>query len=236
MPPQAARAEGTPRSRPRRWLRRLYVLFFIELDTRRVHLAGVTANPDGVWVTQQARNLLLVLEEQGRRVRFLLRDRDGKFCRAFDDVVRSEGAEVVLTPVQAPNANAVAERFVGTVRAECLAWLLIVGRGHLDRVLRIYVKHHHRHRPHRALGLEAQVHPPILASLAKLTKIGCTDMTCSVVSCTSTGELHERISAPHAQRTPTPPVSGSQSGPLLARSPAGGCRRTGRWRCGRRHG
>jgi putative transposase len=137
------------------WLRRLYVLFFIELDTRRVHMAGVTANPDGVWVTQQARNLLLVLEEQGRQVRFLLRDRDGKFCRAFDDVFRSEGAEVVLTPVQAPNANAVAERFVGTVRAECLDWLLIVGRGHLDRVLRIYVKHYNRHRPHRALGLEA---------------------------------------------------------------------------------
>jgi putative transposase len=141
------------------WLRRLYVLFFIELDTRRVHLAGVTANPDGVWVTQQARNLLLVLEEQGRRVRFLLRDRDGKSCHAFDDVFRSEGAEVVLTPVQAPNANAVAERFVGTVRAECLDWLLIVGRGHLDRVLRIYVKHYNRHRPHRALGLEAPSRP-----------------------------------------------------------------------------
>jgi hypothetical protein len=93
----------------------------------------VTANPDGAWVTQQARKLLLVLEAQGRQVRFVLRDRDGKFCRAFDDVFRSEGTEVVLTPVQAPNANAVAERFVGTVRAECLDWLLIVGRGHLDR-------------------------------------------------------------------------------------------------------
>jgi putative transposase len=119
----------------------------------------VTTNPDGAWVTQQARNLLLVLEEQGRRVRFLLRDRDGKFCRAFDDVFRSEGAEVVRTPVQAPNANAVAERFVGTVRAECLDWLLIVGRGHLDRALRIYVKHYNRHRPHRALGLEAPSPP-----------------------------------------------------------------------------
>jgi putative transposase len=85
----------------------------------------------------------------------LLRDRDRKFCRAFDDVFRSEGAEMVLAPVQAPNANAVAERFVGTVHAECLDWLLIVGRGHLDRVLRIYVKHYNRHRPHRALGLEA---------------------------------------------------------------------------------
>jgi transposase InsO family protein len=131
------------------------VLFFIELDTRRVHLAGVTANPDGAWVAQQARNLLLMLGERGRRVRFLLRDRDAKFCRAFDDLFRSEGAEVVLTPVQAPNANAVAERFVGTVRAECLDWLLIVGRTHLDRVLRVYVGHYNRHRPHRALGLEA---------------------------------------------------------------------------------
>jgi putative transposase len=136
------------------WLRRLYVLFFIELDTRRVHVAGVTANPDGAWVTQQARNLLLVLGERGRRVRFLLRDRDTKFCRSFDDVFRSEGAEVLLTPVQAPNANAYAERWVRTVRAECLDWLLIVGRGHLDRVLRAYVEHYNQHRPHRALALE----------------------------------------------------------------------------------
>jgi putative transposase len=141
------------------WLRRLCVLFFIELDTRRVHLAGVTANPDGTWVTQQARNLLLALEERRRPVRFLLRDRDAKFCRAFDDVFRSEGAAVLRTPVQAPNANAVAERWVRTVRAECLDWLLIVGRGHLDRVLRVYVEHYNRHRPHRALGLEAPGRP-----------------------------------------------------------------------------
>jgi hypothetical protein len=92
------------------WLRRLYVLFFIEHETRRVHLAGVTASPDGVWVTQQARNLLLVLGEQGRRVRFLLGDRDAKFSRSFDDVFRSEGAQVLVTPVRAPKANAYAER------------------------------------------------------------------------------------------------------------------------------
>jgi transposase InsO family protein len=136
------------------WLRRLYVLFFIELDTRRVHLAGATANPDSAWVTQQARNLLLALEERGRRLRFLLRDRDAKFSRAFDDVVGSEGAEVLLTPVQAPNANAYAERWIRTVRAECLDWLLVVGRRHLDQVLRVYVAHYNQHRPHRALGLE----------------------------------------------------------------------------------
>jgi putative transposase len=95
------------------WLRRLYVLFFLELDTRRVHVAGVPGNPDGAWVTQPARNLLLPLE-RGRRVRFLLRDQDAKFCRAFDDVFRAEGAQVLLTPVQAPNANAHAERWVRT--------------------------------------------------------------------------------------------------------------------------
>jgi len=87
------------------WLRRLYVLFFIELDTRRVHLAGVTAHPNGAWVTQQARNLLLSLGEQGRPLRFVLRDRDAKFTRAFDDVFRSEGADVLVTPVQAPNVR-----------------------------------------------------------------------------------------------------------------------------------
>ena len=135
------------------WLRRLHVLFLIELDTRRVHVAGVTANPTGAWVTQQARNLLLVLGE--RRVRFARRDRDAKFCRAFDDVFRSEDVKVVLTPVQAPNANAFAERWIGTVRAECPDWLLIVGRGHLEQVLRVYTQHYNRHRPHRALQLEA---------------------------------------------------------------------------------
>jgi putative transposase len=137
------------------WLRRLYVLLFIELDTRRVHLTGVTTNPDGQWVTQQARNLLLVLGEQGRRARFVLHDRDAKFCRSFDDVFRSDGAEVLLTPVQAPRANAYAERWVRTVRAECLDWLLVVGRGHLQQVLRVYVQHYDRHRPHRALMLRS---------------------------------------------------------------------------------
>jgi hypothetical protein len=128
------------------------VRFFIELDTRRVHLAGVTANLAGAWVTQQARNLPLVLGE--RSVRFVLRGRDAKLCRAFDDVFGSEDAEVLLTPVPASNANAFAERWIGTVRAECLDWLLIVGRGHLEQILRVYVEHYNRHRPHRALGLE----------------------------------------------------------------------------------
>jgi putative transposase len=140
-------------------LRRLYVLFFIELDTRRVHLAGVTANPNAAWVAQQARNLLLVLEEHGRRLCFVLRDRDAKFTHRFDDVFGSHGAEMLLTPVQAPNANAYAERWIRTVRTECLDWLLIVGRGHLEQVLRVYAAHYNTHRPHRALGLESPDSP-----------------------------------------------------------------------------
>jgi putative transposase len=129
------------------------VLLVIELDTRRGRLAGVTANPNGRWVTQQARNLLLALEERGRRVRFLLRDRDAKFCRGFDEVFGSEGAEILLTPVQAPNANASAERWIRSGRAECLDWLLIVEPRHLEQVVRVYVRHYNQHRPHRALEL-----------------------------------------------------------------------------------
>jgi putative transposase len=130
------------------------VLYFIELDTRRVHLAGVTAHPNGAWATQQAPTLLVALGERGRRLRFVLRDHDAKFSGSFDDVFCAEGAEVLVTPVQAPNANSHAERWIRTVRAECLDWLLIVGRGHLEQVLRVYVQHDNAHRAHRALGLQ----------------------------------------------------------------------------------
>jgi transposase InsO family protein len=98
--------------------------------------------------------LLLVLGEQGRQLRFVLRDRDAKFSRSFDDVFCAEGAEMLVTPAQAPNANAYAERWIRTVRAECLDWLLILGRRHLEQVLRVYVQHYNAHRPHRALGLQ----------------------------------------------------------------------------------
>jgi putative transposase len=106
-------------------LRRLYVLFFIDLERRKVFLAGVTAHPVGAWVTQQARNLAITLEDQGRAVRFLVRDRDAKFVGPFDEVMRSIGARVIQTPVRSPRANAFAERFVRTARTECLDWLLI---------------------------------------------------------------------------------------------------------------
>jgi putative transposase len=132
-------------------LRRFYVLFFIELESRRVHLAGCTTNPTGAWVTQQARNLSFMGIFE--RIRFLLHDRDSKFAAAFDEVFRSEGIKVIHTPIRAPQANAYAERFVRTVRAECLDWLLILGRRHLEHVLRIYTAHYNRERPHRGLAL-----------------------------------------------------------------------------------
>ena len=136
------------------FLRRYYVLFFIAHASRRVWLAGCTTNPTGAWVTQQARNLGLDFVDQG--VRFLIRDRDSKYSGPFDEVFRSEQIRIVKTPVRAPKANAIAERFVRTVRSECLDWLLILNRRHLERVLRIYLDHYNRQRPHRALDL----HPP----------------------------------------------------------------------------
>ncbi len=132
-------------------LKTLYVLFFIELETRRVHLAGVTAHPNSAWVTQQARNL--AIDERLGDVRFLVRDRDAKFSGPFDEVFETEGARVIRTPIRAPRANAFAERFVRTVRRECLDHVLIYGRRHLERVLQAYVAHYVEERPHRGLSL-----------------------------------------------------------------------------------
>ena len=125
-------------------LRTLYVLVWIELGTRRVHLGGATSNPDSAWVTQQARNLAMALQEDERSPRFLIHDRDTKFCGPFDEVFRSEGMRIVLTPIRAPNANAFCERWVGTLRGECLDWTLILGRRHLERVLRTYIRHYNQ--------------------------------------------------------------------------------------------
>src|ERR1035438_6788473 len=138
-------------------LRRVYVLFFIDVQRRTVFLAGVTAHPIGAWVTQQARNLAATLEDQGRPLRFLVRDRDDKFVGPFDEVLRSTGARIIRTPVRAPQANAFAERFVRTARTECLDWLLIRSERHLDRVLREFVSHYTCERPHRGIDLEVPV-------------------------------------------------------------------------------
>ena len=142
------------------FLTRLYVLFFIEIGSRRVWLAGVTAHPTGEWVTQQARNVIDAMEQRGVVPLHLIRDRDAKFSRSFDDVWRSIGAQIIRTPVRTPVANAFAERWVGTVRRECLDHLLLINRRHVERVLKIYVDHYNRHRPHRGLRLRAPDDPP----------------------------------------------------------------------------
>ena len=141
------------------------VLFFIELATRRVRLAGVTANPSGPWITQQARNLMIDRCAREQLTRLLIHDRDAKFRAAFDEVFRTEGIHVIRTPFRTPNANAHAERFVRTLREECLDWLLILGQRHLEQVLREYVEHYNRERPHRALGLRAPQPSPQLIPL-----------------------------------------------------------------------
>ncbi len=133
------------------FLKRFYILFFIELASRRVHVAGITTNPGGAWVTQQARNLVMRLDDQHVPARFLIRDRDSKFTASFDEVFRSEGIRVIKAPVRAPRARAHAERWVESARRECLDRLLILGRRHLERVVHVYARHYNGHRPHRSL-------------------------------------------------------------------------------------
>jgi putative transposase len=133
------------------------VLFFIELHTRRVFVAGGTEYPSATWVTQQTRQMAWHLEDESRCPTLLIHDRDAKFPASFDAVFRAEAVRVVRTPARAPHANAVAERWVGTVRRHCLDWLLILGPRHLEQVLREYVAHYNAARPHRALALR----PPL---------------------------------------------------------------------------
>ena len=131
-----------------------------------MHLTGCTPNPTGLWVTQ-ARHLTWTLGGRAEPVRFLIRDRDQKFTSAFDDVFRSEGIEILRTPFRAPQANGVAERFVRTVRSECLDWMLILNQQHLQSVLDVFVTHYNEHRPHRALSLASP--KPRRASVASAT-------------------------------------------------------------------
>ena len=150
----------------------LYVLFAIELHTRRVRLVGVTDHPNGLWIVQRAREFSMNRAPRTAGVtsepRFLVRDRDGKFTRAFDAVFAADGIQTIKTPIQAPNANAFAERWVRTVRQECLDWMLIWGRRHLERVLNEYVRHYNDERPHRSLELL----PPRAINKTSVVRVG----------------------------------------------------------------
>jgi len=149
------------------------MLFVIEIASRRVHVLGVTAQPMGEWVAQQARNLFMALDDRVGRFRFLVRDRDAKFTAAFDAVFAAEAIRVLVTPVRAPQVNAYAERWVGTVRREVLDRMLILGCRQLQAVLAEYVDHYNGHRPHRALGQTPPLgpaEPPVVLTTRRVLR------------------------------------------------------------------
>jgi len=129
-----------------------FVLFFVQPGTRKVHIAGMTANPDGAWMAQQARNVCMFFDELPEPPRYLISDRDTKFTKQFQDILKSGGVEVVQVAVRAPNQNAHAERFAQTIQQECLDHFIVFGERHLRYLIREFVRYYHDCRPHQSLG------------------------------------------------------------------------------------
>ena len=164
------------------WLQRLYVLFFVELGSRRVHLAACTSHRGALSVMRRAREVTWTFADRSERLRFLIRDRDQKFTAGFDEVFRSDGIEIVRAPFRTPEANGVAERFVRTVRSECLDWLLVLNKRHLEGVLKVFVSHHNEHRPHRALSLApSESRRSSVSSAAGEVHVHCRDRLGGVI-------------------------------------------------------
>jgi len=177
------------------WLKTIYVLFFIELGTRRLHLAGCTTHPDTTWVTQQARQLVWNLKDDGQDITFLIRDNDKKFTSSFDIVFSSEEIEIVHTPYQAPRANAFAERWVRSVREECLDQILILNANHLHRVLKKYGEYYNYARPHQGIGQHFPVSRPVRSTKGQVRRLDVLG-----------GVIHDYY------RQPSAPVSGNGKG------------------------
>lgn len=159
-------------------MRTIYVLFFIEIDSRQIHIAGCTRHPYQIWINQQTRQVLWQLDDQDTKMRFLIRDRDSKFSKSSDALFQSDGIDIIKTPIQAPNANAYAERWIRSVREECLDKLIVVNETHLKQVLDDYATYYNTARPHQGIGQKI----PIARDVARESgPVRCRDVLGGIV-------------------------------------------------------